>query len=69
MPLRIYALVLSFEYIINCTICAECDLDISILAKMCNFSYHWAVVCEGGPFFCGLKVYYCVNVVRRVFEL
>jgi hypothetical protein len=51
MSLLIYVLVLSSEFIIICTICAECDLDISILEKTCNFPYHWAVVCKGDPLF------------------
>ena len=27
----------SFDHIISCIICAECDLDINILEKFCNF--------------------------------
>jgi hypothetical protein len=69
MPLLIYVLVLSSQFIINCTICAECDLDVNILEKTCNFSYHWALVCEGDTLFCGLKASGCVKLVRRVVEL
>jgi len=29
----------------------ECDLDISVLEKICEISYHWVVACEGDPFF------------------
>jgi hypothetical protein len=31
----------SFEYIIICVICVECNLDISVLEKICEISYHW----------------------------
>jgi hypothetical protein len=30
----------------ECIICVECDLDISTLENICNFSYHWVVVSE-----------------------
>jgi hypothetical protein len=38
----------------DCIICAECDLDISTLEKICNFYYHWVVISDSDPFF-GLK--------------
>jgi len=41
---------IGIEFIINCTICAECDLDVTILEKTCNFSYLWAAVCKGDPY-------------------
>ena len=41
----------SFEYIINCIICAECDLNFSILVNFCNFSHHWIVLREIYPLF------------------
>ena len=40
-----------FEYIINCIICVECDLDIGILEKIFNFSYHWVLLWEADPVF------------------
>jgi hypothetical protein len=45
----------SFEYVIDCIICTKCDLDkcdldISVLEKICEISYHWVVVYEGDPF-------------------
>lgn len=45
----------SFEYIMDYIICAECDLDISTLEKICNFSYCWVVVSDSDPFFGELK--------------
>jgi hypothetical protein len=42
----------------------EYVLDISVLGKICEISYHWVVVYEGDPFFGGWKVCYCVNVVK-----
>ena len=41
----------SFEYIINCIIYEECNLDINILDKFCSFSYHWIVLREIYPLF------------------
>lgn len=41
---------MSFEYIIDCIICTECYLDISVLEKICEISYHWFVVCESDSF-------------------
>jgi hypothetical protein len=38
-----------FECIINCIICSEYDLNISILEKICKFSYHWALLREINP--------------------
>ena len=34
-------------------ICAECDLDICTLEKICNLSYYWIVVSDSDPFFWG----------------
>jgi hypothetical protein len=53
---RIDVICSNFEYIIDCIICAECDLDISTLEKICNLSYFWIVISDSDPFFFGLKV-------------
>lgn len=54
----------SFECIIDCIICMEYDLDISVLEKICEIYYHWVMVYEGDPFLGGWTVCYCVNVVK-----
>lgn len=41
----------SFDYVMDCIIYAECDLDISTLEKICNFSYNWVVISDSDPFF------------------
>jgi len=47
----------SFEYITDCIICIECDLDISTVEKICKFSYHWVPVSESDPYLGVWKVY------------
>jgi len=45
-------------------ICAECDLDICTLEKICNLSYYWIVVSDSDPFFWGGGVERCIIVWR-----
>lgn len=49
----------SFEYITDCIICRECDLDISAVEKICKYSYHWVPVSEVTHFL-GLEVVFVV---------
>lgn len=58
----------SFEYIIDCIICTECDLDIGVLEKICEISYHWVVHVKVTHFL-GLEGVLLCECGKVIFEL